>query len=79
MSLRAPHQVFVVLLVLCMGGCANATVADRPMMVANQPNHPAQTTLKSYSEQVSDFDQSLTKTEKGALISELRNAQERAR
>jgi hypothetical protein len=78
MSLRAPHNVFVILLVLWMGGCANATVADRPMRLANQPDHPARTTLKSYSEQISGFDQSLTKAEKKAFIGELQNARERA-
>jgi len=77
MSVRAPHRVFIILLVLWMGGCANPTLADRPMTVANESNHPARTTLNSYSKEVGEFDQSLTKAEKEALISELRNARER--
>lgn len=78
MSLRAPHYVFAILLVLWIGGCANATVADRPLRVAGKPDAEAAVTkLTGHTGLVSGFEHSLTKTERKAVISALQSDRER--
>ena len=51
--------------------------ADQPMRATGQLDEPVRTTLKS-RRHIGNFDQSLTKAEKTALIGELENARERA-
>ena len=75
MFLQAIHRVAVILLVLWTGGCANPMAADRPMRVTGQLDEPVRRTLKS-RRHIGNFDQSLTKAEKTALIGELENARE---
>jgi hypothetical protein len=77
MFLQAIHCVAVILLVLWTGGCANPMAADQPMRVTGQLDEPVGTTLKS-RRHIGNFDQSLTKAEKTALIGELENAREQA-
>ncbi len=77
MFLQAPYRVFVILLVLWTGGCANPMAADQPMRVTGQPDQPVRTTLKSHRH-VGGFDQSLNEAEKKALIGDLQNAREHA-
>jgi hypothetical protein len=77
MSLRAPRYVFAILLVLWIGGCANA-VADRPLRVAGKPDdESAVTKLTGHTGLVSGFEHSLTKTERKAVISALQRDRER--
>jgi hypothetical protein len=79
MSLRAPYRVLAILLVLSIGGCTNATVADTPMRMAGKPaDQSTRTRLKSYTELVRGFDRSLTEAEKKAVITALQNDRERA-
>jgi hypothetical protein len=74
-----PPRVFAILLVLWIGGCANATVADRPMRVAGTPaGQSVDTRLRSYTGLVSSFDQSLTEAERKAVIGSLQKDRERA-
>lgn len=74
-----PRRVFAILLVLWIGGCANASVADRPMRVAGKPaGQSVDTRLKSYTGATSSFDQSLTEAERKAVISSLQKDRERA-
>jgi hypothetical protein len=77
MFLQAIHRVAVILLVLWTGGCANPMVADQPMRVTGQLDGPVRTTLKS-RKHFGNFDQSLTKAEKTAVIRDLENAREQA-
>ena len=77
MFLQAIHRVAFILLVLWTGGCANPMAADQPMRVTGQFDEPARTKLKS-RRHFGNFDQSLTKTEKTALIRDLQNAREQA-
>ena len=77
MFLQANHRVAVILLVLWTGGCANPMVADQPMRVTGQLDGPVRTTLKS-RKHFGNFDQSLTKAEKTAVIRDLENAREQA-
>jgi hypothetical protein len=73
------RRVFAILLVLCFGGCANATVADRPMRVAGKPaGQSVDTRPKSYAGLVSSFDRGLTEAERKAVISSLQKDGERA-
>jgi hypothetical protein len=68
-----------VLLLLSIGGCTNATVADAPMSIAGMPaDQPTKTRLKSYAELVRGFDRTLTDGEKKAVITALQNDRERA-
>jgi hypothetical protein len=77
MFLQTIHRVAVILLVLWTGGCANPMVADQPMRVTGQLDGPVRTTLKS-RKHFGNFDQSLTKAEKTAVIRDLENAREQA-
>ena len=77
MFLQAIHRVAVILLVLWTGGCANPMAADQPMRVTGQLDGPVRTTLKS-RKHFGNFDQSLTKAEKTAVIRDLENAREQA-
>jgi hypothetical protein len=77
MFLQAIHCVVVILLVLWTGGCANPMAADQPMRVTGQLDEPVRTTLKS-RRHIGNFDQSLTKAEKTAVIRDLENAREQA-
>ena len=77
MFLQAIHRVAVILLVLWTGGCANPMIADQPMRVTGQLDGPVRTTLKS-RKHFGNFDQSLTKAEKTAVIRDLENAREQA-
>jgi hypothetical protein len=69
-----------VLLVLSIGGCTKATVADTPMRIAGKPADQSTRTprLKSQTELVRSFDRSLTEAEKRAVIAALQNDRERA-
>lgn len=78
MPLSAPYRVLAILLVLWIGGCANAMVVDRPMRIADKPaDQSTPTPLKSYAELVRGFDRSLTEAEKRAVITELQKDKER--
>ena len=77
--LLPPHRVFALMLVLWIAGCANATVADRPMRVASEPTEQSpKGQLRINTAFVSDFEGSLTKAERNAVISSLLNDRERA-
>jgi hypothetical protein len=76
MLLRAPYRVLAMLLVLWLGGCANATMADRPMRMAGKSADQS-TPLKSYAELVKGFDRTLTGAEKKAVITALQKDRER--
>ena len=72
------HRIFSLMLVLWIGGCANATVANRPMRVASEPTEQSpKAQLKINTPFVGDFEGSLTKAERNAVISSLLNDRER--
>ena len=79
MTLQASYRVVAILVVLWIGGCANATMADRPMRMADEPaDQPTKTPLKSYTELIRGFDRSLTESEKAAVITALQHDRDRA-
>ena len=77
MFLQAINRVAIILLVLWTGGCANPMAADQPMRVTGPLDGPVRTTLKN-RRNFGNFDQSLTKAEKAAVIRDLENAREQA-
>ena len=78
MSLRVPHPVVAILLILWIGGCANTTVSDQPMRMSVQADHTAKPKPTRYINLAKGFDQSLTEAERKAIISELVTDRERA-
>jgi isocitrate lyase len=77
MHLRSQHRASAALLVLWLGGCTSAAVADRPMRIGK--NHPAESTvpLKSHADLIKGFDKTLTEAERRAVVTELQQDRER--
>jgi hypothetical protein len=78
MHLRSQHCASAALLVLWLGGCTSAAVADRPMRIGE--NHPAESTvppLKSHADLIKGFDKTLTEAERRAVVTELQQNRER--
>jgi len=70
--LRMDPRLALLLLLLGLAGCTNAGVA--PMTIAPQvmPAQPAATPIKSYRASVGSFDRSLTRSERSAVVAELK-------
>jgi hypothetical protein len=78
MLLRSQRCALAALLVLWLGGCTSAAVADRPMTIGeNQPAQSTRPPLRSHVDLIRGFDKTLTETEKRAVVTELQQDRER--
>jgi hypothetical protein len=78
MRLRSSYRASAAPLVLWLGGCTNAVVADRPMRMGDKPAEQSMIPpIRNHAELIKDFDKTLTEAERKAVVTDLQKDRER--